>query len=107
MVSVDDPDDEPGFLPALEQAGYVLRVREPGHRMLRTPELDVHVHLWLAGGEDEDRHLAFRDRLRRDEAARAEYEQHKRDLAGRFRDMNDYAQAKGALIAEILARSDR
>ena len=33
----------------LERAGYVLRVREEGHRMFRTPELDVHVHVWPSG----------------------------------------------------------
>lgn len=106
MVTVDDADDDDAFLPALEQAGYKLRVLEPGHRMFRTPELDVHIHLWPAGGEDEARHLAFRDRLRRDEDARAEYERLKRDLAGQFRDMNHYARAKGALIAAILARDE-
>jgi hypothetical protein len=27
----------------------VLRVREPGLRMVRTPDLDVHVHIWRDG----------------------------------------------------------
>lgn len=64
LVAVTDPDDESTYLPRMEAAGYVLRVREPGHRMLRTPERDVHVHIWPAGGEDERRDLVFRDRLR-------------------------------------------
>src|ERR1700722_14289895 len=44
-VLVEDSSDEASYLPALVQAGYVLRVREPDrhqHRMFRTPELDVH-----------------------------------------------------------------
>ena len=55
LLVVEDPDDEPGWLPALEQAGFVLRVREPafdGHRMLRTPAWDVHLHVfppWSGG----------------------------------------------------------
>jgi hypothetical protein len=43
---VEDSADESSHLPALEGAGYVLRVREPeldGHRMFRTPARNVHV----------------------------------------------------------------
>jgi len=45
----EDAGDRSGLSPALLEAGYVLRVREPDwhqHRMLRTPELDVHVHVF-------------------------------------------------------------
>ena len=103
LVAVPDPDDEAAFVPALERAGYVLRVREPGHRMLRTPALDVHVHVWPHGSPEVDRHLAFRDRLRADDADRAAYGALKRDLARRdWTDMNAYADAKGELIEAIL-----
>src|SRR5436190_1813719 len=66
-VLVEDPSDEETYLPALVQAGYVLRVREPDwhqHRMFRTPELDVHVHVFAPGCIEVRRHLAFRDRLK-------------------------------------------
>jgi len=102
LVAVADPEDTAD----LEAAGYVLRVREPGHRMLRTPELDVHVLLWPEGSEDVRRHLAFRDRLRASADDRGAYERLKRDLARReWDDINHYAEAKGALIREILARA--
>jgi GrpB-like predicted nucleotidyltransferase (UPF0157 family) len=42
LVSVADPDNEELYAPPLKEAGYVLRVREPGHRMFRTPRRDVH-----------------------------------------------------------------
>ncbi len=45
-LSVEDPDDESAYLGALEAAGYHLRGREPGHRMVRSAALDVHVHVW-------------------------------------------------------------
>src|SRR5438876_1020098 len=32
LVTVADPEDETLTVPALEAAGYELRVREPGHR---------------------------------------------------------------------------
>jgi len=89
----------------LARAGYVLRVREDGHRMFRTPELDVHVHVWPSGSPDIASDLAFRDRLRASAEDRAAYEALKRELATRdWEDMNHYADAKGALIREIRAR---
>jgi GrpB-like predicted nucleotidyltransferase (UPF0157 family) len=107
LVAVEDPADERAFVPALEAAGYVLRVREPGHRMLRTPERDVHVHVWAAGDAEIERKLGFRDRLRSSAEDRAAYEALKRGLAQRdWEDMNDYANAKGPLIEAILARAE-
>ncbi len=101
VVRLDERDVGP-----LERAGYVLRVREPEHLMFRTPALDVHVHLWPAGSPEVARHLAFRDRLRAVPGDRAAYERLKRALAAReWEDMNHYAEAKGALIGEILARA--
>jgi GrpB-like predicted nucleotidyltransferase (UPF0157 family)/pimeloyl-ACP methyl ester carboxylesterase len=106
-VSVRDPDDEAAYVPALTAAGYVLRVREPGHRMLRTPELDVHVHVCPAGGDWERRHVLFRDWLRVDAGDRASYAELKVKLARReWPDMNLYAAAKGPKIAEITARAE-
>jgi GrpB-like predicted nucleotidyltransferase (UPF0157 family) len=101
LVEVAALDDAAG----LEQAGYVLRVREDGHRMFRTPGLDVHVHVWPSGSPSIASDLAFRDRLRADPEDRAAYEALKRELATRdWPDMNHYAEAKGPLIREILAR---
>jgi HlyD family secretion protein len=89
----------------LERAGYVLRVREEGHRMFRTPQLDVHVHVWPAGSPNIASDLAFRDRLRTSPEDRAAYEALKRELATRdWQDMNHYADAKGPLIRAIRAR---
>jgi GrpB-like predicted nucleotidyltransferase (UPF0157 family) len=106
-VSVADPDDEPAYLADLLGAGYELRVREPGHRMVRTPERDVHVHVCAYGGRWERRHLLFRDWLRRDEADREGYAALKGHLARQdWPDMNAYADAKGPLIDEITARAE-
>jgi GrpB-like predicted nucleotidyltransferase (UPF0157 family) len=107
LVTVADVDDEDAYLPALEQAGYGLRVRERGHRMFRTPRRDVHVHVWAATDPEVRRYLLFRDRLRADADDRARYEALKRGLAEReWDEMNDYAQAKSALVEEILARAE-
>ena len=105
MVTVEDAEDE-GLVAPLEAAGYELRVREPGHRMFRTPERDVHVHVWGRSDPEVARHLRFRDRLRTDADDRLAYEELKRELASReWPDMNYYAEAKSDLIAEIIGRS--
>ena len=103
VVDVDDVD---AAVAPLEAAGYVLRVREPGHRMLRTPERDVHVHLWSDPAETE-RHLLFRDWLRVDADDRDRYAAVKRALAEQaWGDMNDYADAKSPVIADITHRAE-
>ena len=109
LVVVPDSADESAYLSRLEAAGYVLRVREPDwneHRMFRTPERDVHVHVYSAGCTEIERTLAFRNRLRRNADDRRRYEQTKRELAAReWSDMNAYAAAKTEVIESILAAS--
>jgi GrpB-like predicted nucleotidyltransferase (UPF0157 family) len=107
VLVVSRPDVEGTYVPALEEAGYVLRVREPGHRMLRTPERDVHIHVWEDPADDE-RHLLFRDWLRRSPDDRAAYQALKEQLAAQdWEDVNDYARAKSSLIGEILGRAQQ
>lgn len=107
-LSVKDVDDEEDYLPALTAAGYSLRVREAGHRMVRTANLGVHVHCCSTGSSWERRHLLFRDWLRYSEADRAAYGDLKKALAQQdWPDMNAYAEAKSALIEEITARAEQ
>jgi GrpB-like predicted nucleotidyltransferase (UPF0157 family) len=75
--------------------------------MFRTPQRDVHVHLWRSGSDDERRHLLFRDWLRENAEDRARYERVKRDLAAlQWDDSNDYARAKSDVIAGIMKRAE-
>ncbi|HKS28181.1 MAG TPA: GrpB family protein [Pyrinomonadaceae bacterium] len=107
LVVVPDSADESAYLPQLEAAGYQLRVREPDwneHRMLRTPERDVHVHVYSIGCPEIERYLAFRDRLRRHAGDRRRYESRKRELAKKeWADTNEYAEAKTDVIESIIA----
>jgi GrpB-like predicted nucleotidyltransferase (UPF0157 family) len=106
---VEDSSDEATYRPALEDAGYVLRVREPDwhqHRMFRTPELDVHVHIFSRGCVEFTRHLAFRDRLRSNVEERLSYESLKRKLAIQdWPDMNAYAHAKTEFVEKLTAQA--
>jgi GrpB-like predicted nucleotidyltransferase (UPF0157 family) len=107
LVTVEamEPDDR--YRADLEASGYVLRVSEPDHRMYRTPERDVHVHVWPASHEEVERYLVLRDWLRYDEPDRLLYARRKRELAGRWPDMNHYAEAKSDVIVPILERATR
>ncbi|GAA1511391.1 hypothetical protein GCM10009761_11890 [Agromyces terreus] len=106
LVTVDDITAEEDYLEPLLEAGYVLRVREPRHRMVRTPERDVHVHVFEHDAPEVEEYLLFRDHLRADADDRALYEQTKRALiAEQWDDMNDYAEAKTDVIVAIKARA--
>jgi GrpB-like predicted nucleotidyltransferase (UPF0157 family) len=106
LVTVQDVEDEAAFVPRLEREGFVLRVREPGHRMVRTPARDVHVHLYEPDDEAVSAYLDLRDWLRVDADDRALYERTKRRLAMRtWADTNEYADAKTDVIQAILGRA--
>jgi GrpB-like predicted nucleotidyltransferase (UPF0157 family) len=106
VVAVPDITAEGDYLEPLLAAGYELRVREPGHRLVRTPERSVHVHVYEQGAAAIDGYLLLRDHLRTDAADRELYASVKRDLLGRrWDDMNDYADAKTEVIAAIKARA--
>lgn len=106
VVAVADITAEEDYLEPLLRAGYELRVREPGHRLVRTPARDVHVHLYERNDPAIDEYLLLRDHLRSDAADRALYEHTKRALLERqWDDMNDYADAKTEVILAIKARA--
>ena len=106
VVAVDDITAEEDYLDALLSIGYVLRVREPEHRLVRTPERDVHVHIYERGTPAVSEYLRLRDRLRTDPADRDLYESTKRELMSQsWSDMNEYAAAKTEVIAAIKSRA--
>lgn len=106
VVAVEDITAEEDYLDPLLAAGYQLRVREPGHRLVRTPARDLHVHLYQQGDPAVDEYLLLRDHLRTDSADRALYEATKKALLDRpWNDMNDYADAKTDVIEAIKARA--
>ena len=109
VLEVADSADEAAYVPAMESAGYVLRIREPDwfeHRVLKGPDTDVNVHVFTAGCEEVDRMLLFRDWLRENAADRELYAERKRELAGReWKYMQQYADAKTAVVDEIMGRA--
>ena len=106
LLIVLNSADEPCYVPQLQAAGYVMRIREPEwfeHRLFRAPDTTINLHVFSSGAAEVERMLRFRDRLRDDDAARDRYQRTKRELAQlTWRHVQDYADAKTAVINEIL-----
>jgi GrpB-like predicted nucleotidyltransferase (UPF0157 family) len=106
LVTVPDITAEEDYLEPLVAAGYEARVREPGHRMVRTQARDVHVHILERDDPAGADYLLLRDHLRSDLADRELYEATKRRLAAQdWPDMNAYSEAKTEVIEAIKARA--
>ena len=108
-LAVADTTDEEAYVPALEAAGYVLRIREPDwheHRVFKGPDTDVNLHVFTVGCSEISRMTAFRDHLNDDVADRQLYEQTKQRLASQtWKYVQHYADAKSDVVEEIITRS--
>lgn len=109
MLIVEDSGDEDAYVPALNAAGYILRIREPDwdeHRCLKGPDTNVNLHVWSRGARQIQRHLRFRDRLRTNDADRELYAETKIRLAAQdWTFVQNYADAKNDVIDEIMRRA--
>jgi GrpB-like predicted nucleotidyltransferase (UPF0157 family) len=109
VLVVPDSADEASYLPQLESAGYVLRIREPDwyeHRVFKGPDINVNLHVFSPGCAEVERMLLFRDTLRSNDAERIAYEQTKRALAAQtWRYVQNYADAKTEVVEAIIARA--
>ncbi|HEV7127069.1 MAG TPA: GrpB family protein [Ktedonobacterales bacterium] len=109
LLVVADSADEAAYVPALEAAGYALRIREPDwyqHRVLQGESPVVNLHVFSPGCVEIRRMLLMRDRLRTNDADRDLYARTKRDLASReWKYIQNYADAKSAVVEAILARA--
>ncbi len=109
VLAVPDSTDEGAYVPPMEAAGYVLRIREPQwleHRLFKGADQDANIHVFTVGTTEIDRMLAFRDWLRSHDDDRSLYEQTKRDLAARdWKYVQHYADAKTDVVADIMARA--
>ncbi|CAN5605961.1 GrpB family protein [soil metagenome] len=106
LVTVQDITAEEDYLGQLLDAGYQLRAREPGHRLVRPPARDVHVHILEAGDQAADDYLLLRNHLRADLGDRELYESTKRALIDQdWADMDAYADAKTEVITAIKERA--
>jgi GrpB-like predicted nucleotidyltransferase (UPF0157 family) len=109
VLGVADSAAEAAYIPPMEAAGYVLRIREPKwheHRLFKGPDTDINLHTFSHGSSEIERMLAFRDWLRANDDERDLYLRTKRELAARhWVYVQDYADAKGEVVEAIIARA--
>jgi len=109
VLAVPDSSDEAAYVPPMEAAGYVLRIREPEwleHRLFKDADQSVNVHVFTEGEFEIRRMLAFRDWLRTHDDDRRLYERTKRELAARdWKYVQHYADAKTGVVATIMERA--
>ena len=108
LLVVADSADEDSYVPALETAGYVLRIREPNwyeHRMFKGPDTDINLHVFSSGCPEVDRMLMFGVWLRCNADDRDLYARTKAALSQKeWKYVQNYADAKTAVIEQIIAR---
>ncbi len=109
VLAVPDSSDESTYVPDMEMAGYVLRIREPDrfeHRVFKGPDTDINLHVFTVGCAEIDQMLLFRDWLRAHPDDRDLYAAKKRELAKQeWKYTQNYADAKTGIVHEILARA--
>lgn len=110
-LTVPNVLDEPSYAPALQAAGFIFLVREPGfheHRLFAFDEPHCNLHVFATGSAEPARHLMFRDWLLEHEDERELYARAKREAAAETVDRGEnimaYNLRKEAVIRQILRR---
>jgi len=124
-VTVADPADEAGYVRSLQDAGFVLTVREPWwheHRLFRGGHRSddrvaptdggpaTNIHVFGPDSPELIKHLVFRNWLRSSASDRELYADTKRAAAAAQREddaVMDYNARKQAVILEIYQRAFR
>ena len=102
---VADPADEPAYVPPLESAGFVLRVREPWwwqHRLLRLGSPMCNLHVVGPDSPVPWRDRLFRDHLRRSAEDRRLYERAKRAASREALAAGEHGMQYNARKQEVL-----
>ncbi len=109
LLVVADSADEPAYLPDLETSGYSLVISEPDwyeHRVLKSPNINLNLHVFSEGCSEIGRMRLFRDYLTVNPGARQRYAAVKRELAERtWERIQDYSDAKTGIVTEILVEA--
>jgi GrpB-like predicted nucleotidyltransferase (UPF0157 family) len=107
-VALSSPADLPETIRLLATIGYAHEgdLGIVGREAFRPPpgEPRHHLYVLIAGANELQRHLAFRDALRANSGLRNEYAALKRSLAKAYKDdRSAYTEAKSAFITSVVA----
>ena len=105
LLLVPNSADETYYVGLLQDAGYVLRIREPEwfeHQMFKGKSLEVNLHVFSIGCKEADRMIDFRDWLIAHEDDSRLYANTKKHLATKdWKYVQQYADAKSEVVKEI------
>ncbi len=104
-LTVADPGREQDYVPALEAAGFRLKIREPwwhGHRMLEAAEPAGNLHVFGPDSPELVRHRIFRDWLRGNPGERELYAAVKRTAAARANALGEHGMQYNARKQEVI-----
>ena len=108
LVGVEDADDEAADGPALEAHGFAIRVRQPGTACTGRASRTSTCTSSPTAARRRASACCSATGCATDDADRRLYEETKRELARQeWEATNDYSDAKGAVVAEILLRAQR
>lgn len=99
------PDEWSDAVATLEQSGFICEGRKPGHAWLCAPmpeRREVVLHVVVTGSREWNRRIEFRDLLRSNPDARAQYLKVKRAAAESWADWAEYTAAKGPTVRAML-----
>jgi GrpB-like predicted nucleotidyltransferase (UPF0157 family) len=109
VLAVPDSADEAAYVPVMEAAGYILRIREPDwfeHRLFKRDDRAINLHTFSEGCSEIAKMLLFRDWLRTHDDERDLYQRAKLDLAERkWEFTQQYADSKSEVVHKILERA--
>lgn len=108
VLEVPDSSNEASYVPALEDHGYKLHIKEPEwweHRMFKSTGFPANLHVFTEGCLEVRRMLSFRDHLRSNKSDLELYQSKKRELANKHWEyVQNYADAKTEIIKDIFSR---
>ena len=109
ILAVPDSSDESTYVPEMEMAGYVLRIREPDwfeHRVFKSPDTDINLHVFTVGCAEIEPDAALpRLASGTSRGSRSLRGQEARAGEAGVEFTQNYADAKTSIVHQILARA--
>ncbi|MFN8674168.1 MAG: GrpB family protein [Candidatus Sericytochromatia bacterium] len=109
VLEVEDSSIEISYVPQLEEIGYKLKIREPNwfeHRLLKSSDNKVNLHVFSKGCKESDRMISFRDWLNKHHQDFELYKNRKLELSKKtWKYTQEYADAKSEVVLDILTRA--
>ena len=108
VLGVADTADEAAYVPDMEAAGYVLRIRESDwheHRLFKGPDTDINLHVFTVGCAEIERMIRFRDHLRENAPISLYEDRNRSSRSGHGSSPSTTPTPNRPVVEEILVRA--